>query len=249
MIELSGVRKVFADPQGKEVVAVSGIDFRVEKGETLCLIGPSGCGKTTTLKMINRLLEPSSGTIRIDGEDVTRFDPIELRRGIGYVIQSGGLFPHMTVAQNIGLLCELDGWDGQRIRERVHELLELVNLDPEELSERYPAEISGGQRQRVGVARSLALDPDTILMDEPFGALDPITRDQIHGEFERLESIVRKTVIMVTHDMAEAFRLGDRVALMDQGILVQVGNERDFRERPATPFVDEFLRQHLRDDH
>jgi osmoprotectant transport system ATP-binding protein len=172
-------------------------------------------------------------------------DVIALRRRIGYVVQSGGLFPHMTVAGNVGLLCELEGWPRKRTRARVEELLELVNLPPDEFADRYPSEISGGQRQRVGVARALALDPESILMDEPFGALDPVTRDQIHVEFERLESIVRKTIVMVTHDMYEAFRLGDRVALMDEGRLVQVGTEEDFRERPASQVVTEFLRQHL----
>ena len=245
MIELRGVSKSFVDPRGRRVAAVEGVDLDVERGETLCLIGPSGCGKTTTLRLLNRLLEPDAGTIRLAGEDVRATEVIRLRRRIGYVVQDGGLFPHMTVAGNVGLLCELEGWPAERTRTRVAELLELVNLDPGEFAERYPAEISGGQRQRVGVARSLALDPDTILMDEPFGALDPITRDQIHGEFERLESIVRKTIVMVTHDMHEAFRLGDRVALMDNGQIVQVGAEREFRERPASAFVSDFLRHHL----
>jgi osmoprotectant transport system ATP-binding protein len=245
VIELQGVRKVFRDPQGRDVVAVDDVSFSVRRGETLCLIGPSGCGKTTTLKLINRLLEPGEGTIFVGGEDVALSDVISLRRRIGYVVQSGGLFPHMTVAGNVGLLCELEGWPRERTRARIEELLELVNLPPDEFADRYPSEISGGQRQRVGVARALALDPESILMDEPFGALDPVTRDQIHVEFERLESIVRKTIVMVTHDMFEAFRLGDRVALMDEGRLVQIGTEEDFRERPASPVVTEFLRKHM----
>jgi osmoprotectant transport system ATP-binding protein len=244
VIELREVRKTFVDPDGRTVAAVDGVDLEIERGETVCLIGPSGCGKTTTLKMINRLLEPTSGSIRVAGRDVAASDVIALRRRIGYVIQSGGLFPHMTVARNVGLLCELEGHDRERTRRRVDELLELVNLATD-LRDRYPGEISGGQRQRVCVARALALDPEVMLMDEPFGALDPITRDQIHGEFEQLESIVRKTIVMVTHDMFEAFRLGDRIALMDEGRVVQVGREADFRERPASEFAREFLKHHL----
>jgi osmoprotectant transport system ATP-binding protein len=245
VIELVGVTKVFEDASGGDLVAVDDLSLEIRDGETVSLIGTSGCGKTTTMKLINRLIEPTRGRILIDGRDVRESSVIRLRRGIGYVIQSGGLFPHMTVSRNVGLLCELEGWDGGRTRKRIHELLELVNLPPVEFADRYPRDLSGGQRQRVGVARALALDPQHILMDEPFGALDPITRDQVHAEFRQLKDRVRKTIVLVTHDMAEAFELADRIALMDAGHIVQIGTEAEFRESPATPFVEEFLQSHL----
>ncbi len=244
MIELDRVSKVFGAPPGA-VRAVDQVCFRVEDGETVCLIGTSGSGKTTTLKMVNRLEEPTSGRILVDGQDVQTLDLIRLRRSLGYVIQKGGLFPHRTVAQNIGLLPRLEGWPAARIRARVEELLELVSLPPERFAKRHPHELSGGQQQRVGVARALALDPSHILMDEPFGALDPLTRDSLQEEFLCLKSRVGKTILLVTHDLAEAFRLGDRVALMHEGSLVQIGTRVDFRLRPASPFVEEFLRSHL----
>ncbi|NIM61051.1 MAG: ATP-binding cassette domain-containing protein [Acidobacteria bacterium] len=227
------------------VMAVRELSLVVETGETVCLIGPSGCGKTTTMKLVNRLIEPTSGTVRVDGRDVREQDPIALRRGIGYVIQSGGLFPHMTVERNVGLLCEVEGWEPESVHRRVDQLLELVNLAPAEFRGRRPGELSGGQRQRVGVARALALDPSIVLMDEPFGALDPITRDQLHDEFTALKATVRKTIVLVTHDMREAFKLGDRIALMERGELVQIGTPAELRERPASPFVETFLRSHL----
>jgi osmoprotectant transport system ATP-binding protein len=245
MIELRDVRKLFRDPRGAEVVALDGVSVTVPSGTTLCLIGTSGCGKTTALRLVNRMLEPSSGQVLIDGRDVAAEDPIRLRRRIGYVIQRGGLFPHMTVAGNVGLLCQLEGWERARVEARVAELLELVNLPSGRFGARYPAELSGGQRQRVGVARALALDPPVVLMDEPFGALDPITRTQLHEEFRRLRRAVEKTIVIVTHDMHEAFALGDAVALMDRGRVVQHGTLDDFRERPASDFVVEFLRHHL----
>ena len=245
MIELQCVRKVFTGPNSEEIVAVKDVSLSISAGETVCLIGTSGCGKTTTLKIINRLIEPSAGTVRVGGEDVRNLDVIRLRRRMGYVVQKGGLFPHLTVARNVGLLCELEGWSKERTRLRVDALLELVNLPPEEFARRYPRELSGGQRQRVGVARALALDPDYILMDEPFGALDPLTRDQIHLEFEGLKAKMDKTIVMVTHNMAEAFRLGDRVAIMDAGQILQVGTEDEIRQRPANAFVLEFLRTHM----
>jgi osmoprotectant transport system ATP-binding protein len=245
VIEFRSVCKSFRSPEGAEVVAVRELSLVVEPGETLCLIGTSGCGKTTTMKMVNRLLEPTRGQVLVDGIDVMQQDLIALRRRIGYVVQARGVFPHMTVAENVGLLCQVEGWDRERTRERVEELLAMVNLPPGAFAGRYPGELSGGQRQRVGVARALALDPATVLMDEPFGALDPITRDAIHEEFLALKRRVRKTTILVTHDMAEAFRLGDRVALMDAGKLLQVGTREDFRARPASAFVSEFLESHL----
>jgi len=244
MIELAEVRKVFPGPAGP-VVAVDEVSLEVGRAEVLCIIGTSGCGKTTTMKMINRLVEPTEGTIRIDGHDVREQDLTRLRRGIGYVVQRGGLFPHMSVARNIGLLCELERWDEARTGARVAELLELVGLPPDEVGPRHPRALSGGQQQRVSVARALALDPPIILMDEPFGALDPITRTQLHAEFSDLRTRLGKTIVIVTHDLAEAFTLGDRVALMDRGRVVQVGTEVELREDPASSFVTEFLRAHL----
>lgn len=243
MIRFESARKVF-DADGSEVVAVAGLDLQVSAGETVCLIGTSGSGKTTVLKMVNRLVEPSGGCVRVNGEDVRGMDLIALRRSVGYVIQGAGLLPHLTVAGNVGLLCRLEGWPAKRTSERVAELLDLVNMPAGEYAERRPSELSGGQQQRVGVARALALDPGIVLMDEPFGALDPITRDALHGEFLRLEEQVKKTILLVTHDMVEAFKLGDRVALLDGGQLVQVGTEEDFRERPANDFVRDFTRAH-----
>jgi osmoprotectant transport system ATP-binding protein len=244
LIRFHSVRKVFA-ADGGEVVAVAGLDLDVDAGETVCLIGTSGSGKTTALKMVNRLLEPTAGQIQVDDADVCELDLIELRRSIGYVIQGGGLFPHWSVAENVGLLPRLAGWDPARLQERVGELLELVNL-PGELARRRPRELSGGQRQRVGVARALALDPKIVLMDEPFGSLDPITRDDLHEEFLGLVARLRTTILLVTHDLHEAFKLGNRVALMDGGQLLQVGTQEDFHERPANDFVAAFLSAHGR---
>jgi len=224
---------------------VRNLNLIVRRGETLCLIGLSGCGKTTTLRMINRLTDPDAGRILIGGTDVCDIDPVALRRRIGYVIQTGGLFPHMTVGRNVGFLCELEGWSREETRARVHNLLALVNLDPDTISDRYPRKLSGGERQRVGIARAMALDPSFLLMDEPFGALDPLTRDQLHTEFLQWKERLGKTTILVTHDMEEAFALGDRVALMDQGSIVQTGTEETFRSSPANSFVSTFLRTHL----
>ena len=217
-----------------------GVSLTVAQGETLCLLGASGSGKTTALRTINRLVEPSGGRVLVDGDDIAGADPVRLRRGMGYVIQSGGLFPHLTVAGNVGLLCRLSGWEPARIEERVRELLELVQLDPG-LGARRPRELSGGQRQRIGVARALALDPDILLMDEPFGALDPITRDRLQGELAELLAGRQKACVLVTHDLAEAFRLGDRVALLSEGRLVQVGTEAELREDPRDDHVRRFL--------
>ena len=245
MIEFRGVSKRYSDPRGGEIEALRRIDLTVETGETHVLIGTSGCGKTTALRAVNRLVEPSGGTVLVGGADVAKQDAIALRRRIGYVIQAGGLFPHMTVARNVGLLCELEGWDAGQTRDRVAELLQLVNLPAGEYGERFPDELSGGQRQRVGVARALALDPDYVLMDEPFGALDPITRGQLHDEFAQLLDAVDKTVLLVTHDLAEAFKLGDRVSVMHRGSIVQTGTEGELTSEPADEFVSAFLAGHV----
>ena len=240
MIIFERVGKVYAG----DVEAVHELSMEVAEGETLILLGTSGCGKTTTLKMVNRLIEPTSGRILIDGTDVMKQNPIELRRGIGYAIQSIGLFPHMTVAENIAVVPTLLQWPQERIRERVAELLTIVGLEPEEFRDRYPAQLSGGQRQRVGVARALAADPPIVLMDEPFGALDPITRDQLQTEFMDLEDRLKKTVLFVTHDIFEAVKLGDRIALLDAGQLQQLGTPAEIVESPANEFVDQFLGEH-----
>jgi len=224
--------------------AVRGVSFAVGEGETLVLIGTSGCGKTTTLKMINRLVEPTSGVIEVDGADVTGRDVTELRRSIGYVIQSVGLFPHLTIGRNIAVVPEMLGWAREKISSRVDELLEMVGLDPGVHRDRYPAELSGGQQQRVGVARALAADPPVVLMDEPFGALDPITREQLQGEFLSLVEKIKKTIVFVTHDIFEAFNIADRVALMDEGRIIQTGTPREIVEGPENQLVVDFLGRH-----
>lgn len=244
MIEFQEVSKVFSGAQERRVTAVDKVSLEVKTGETVCLIGTSGSGKTTCMKMVNRLIEPSSGTILVGGKKVQDQDPIRLRRQIGYVIQKAGLLPHLSVAKNIGLMCRLEGWNKKQITDRVDELLTLVNMPPDQYRDRYPLELSGGQQQRVGVARALALDPEYILMDEPFGALDPITRNGLHDEFLRLKDEVKKTIILVTHDLSEAFKLGDRIALLRAGKLVQVGTEEDFRDRPTSQFVSDFVENH-----
>ncbi len=226
--------------------AVRDISFQVREGETLVLIGTSGCGKTTTLKMINRLVEPTSGQIQMQERNISEYDPIELRRSIGYVIQSVGLFPHMTIEKNIAVVPELMGWTKEKVAARVRELLVMVGLDPDTYRMRYPAELSGGQQQRIGVARALAADPPVILMDEPFGALDPITREQLQNEFLGLIQEIRKTIVFVTHDIFEAVKLADRLALMDKGQIVQLGTPKEIIEAPAHKYVADFLgRQHF----
>ncbi len=213
MIRLSGVSKAY--PGG--TVAVQALDLEVGRGELICLVGPSGCGKSTTLKMINRLVEPSTGTIEIDGRDVTTEDPVKLRRGIGYVIQQIGLFPHQRITANVMTVPLLYGESKATARERAFELLRLVGLDPEHYGDRYPHQLSGGQRQRVGVARALAADPPVLLMDEPFGAVDPVVRGRLQEEFRRLQRELGKTVVLVTHDIDEAVGMGDRVAVFGEG--------------------------------
>ena len=213
MIRLESVRKTYADG----TTAVHELSMDIAAGELAVLVGPSGCGKTTTMRMINRLVEPSGGRILVDGRDVTTVDPVELRRSIGYVIQQVGLFPHQTVRRNVATVPTLSGWDRRRTRQRVDELLTLVGLPPETYGDRYPHQLSGGQRQRVGVARALAVDPPVLLMDEPFGAVDPIERDRLQAEMLKLLVDADKTVVFVTHDVDEAVRLGDRIAVMRQG--------------------------------
>ena len=240
LITFNRVSKTF--PGG--VQAVKDLSLEISEGETLVLLGTSGSGKTTTMKMVNRLIDPTSGRILIDGADVMEQDPIELRRGIGYSIQSIGLFPHMTVGDNIAVVPRLLRWSKDDIDERIDQLLAMVGLEPEEFRGRYPMQLSGGQRQRVGVARALAADPPIVLMDEPFGALDPITREQLQNEFIELESEIQKTVIFVTHDVFEAAKMGDRIALLDEGRLQQLATPAELVESPANEFVDQFLGQH-----
>jgi len=238
MIRLSGVGKTYGDG----TVAVHELDLEVGRGELVCLVGPSGCGKSTTLKMINRLIEPTAGTIEIDGRDVTGQDPVLLRRGIGYVIQEVGLFPHQKVITNVMTVPLLYGEPKQSARERAGELLELVGLDPEQYGERYPHQLSGGQQQRVGVARALAARPPVLLMDEPFGAVDPLVRLRLQDEFLKLQRELGVTVVFVTHDIDEAVRLGDRVAVFATGgRLAQYDTPARLLGRPADDFVADFV--------
>lgn len=242
MIELRHVTKRYGD-----VVAVDDVSLAVERGELLVLLGASGSGKTTTLKMVNRLIEPSTGTVRIDGEDAGALPPHELRRRIGYVFQKIGLFPHMTVAENVAVTPTLLGWDRARIERRVHELLELVELDPSAMADRAPSELSGGQQQRVGVARALAAGAEVMLLDEPFGALDPLTRVRLRTSFLRIRRDIGLTAIFVTHDMTEALLLGSRIAVLHHGRLVQVGSPRELVRSPADAYVAQLMSAPQRD--
>jgi osmoprotectant transport system ATP-binding protein len=223
------------------VVAVDDLSLHIPEGLTVALIGPSGCGKTTTMRMVNRLVDPTAGRILVNGEDVTHVDPVALRRHIGYVIQQVGLFPHMTIAQNVAAVPNLLGWDRARIIQRTEELLQLVGLKSEDMLDRYPGQLSGGQRQRVGVARALAANPPVLLMDEPFGALDPIARSLLQAEFRQILRRVRKTVVLVTHDLDEATRLGDRIAIMRSGRIVQYDTPDAVLSHPADAFVANFV--------
>lgn len=237
VIEFKGVKKVYDD--GFE--ALKGIDLTIKQGEITVFIGPSGCGKTTTMRMINRLNVPSHGQILINGEDISKMDAVELRRKIGYVIQSVGLFPNMTIAKNVGVVPRLQKWDKAKIDARVDELLNQVRLAPETFGNRYPSELSGGQQQRIGVIRALAADPDIILLDEPFSALDPISREELQDELIRLQTEVKKTIVFVTHDMDEAIKLADTIVLMKDGHIEQIGTPDQILRHPASEFVESFI--------
>jgi osmoprotectant transport system ATP-binding protein len=236
-IEFDGVTKVYGDG----TVAIEDVSFGVEAGTTTVLVGPSGCGKTTTMKLVNRLEDPSEGTVYFEGRDVQEMDPIELRRSVGYVIQEIGLFDHMTVAENVSTVPELKGWDDDRIDDRVDQLLSLMDLPPEQYRDQYPPELSGGQRQRVGVARALAADPDVLLMDEPFGALDPITRENLQDEFLDIQARIDTTILFVTHSIDEALKMGDRIAIFDVGELVRYDTPSNILEEPGSDFVADFI--------
>ncbi|MEU7038352.1 betaine/proline/choline family ABC transporter ATP-binding protein [Streptomyces sp. NPDC046237] len=237
MIRFEQVSKVYADG----TTAVDGLSFDVAEGELVTLVGPSGCGKTTTMMMVNRLIEPTSGRILVDGEDIAKVDPVRLRRNIGYVIQQVGLFPHRTILDNTATVPALLGWKKAKARARAAELLDLVGLDPGTYGRRYPAQLSGGQRQRVGVARALAADPPVLLMDEPFGAVDPVVREHLQNEFLGLQATVRKTVLLVTHDIEEAVRMGDRIAVYGHGRIEQFDTPAAVLGAPATPYVAQFV--------
>jgi osmoprotectant transport system ATP-binding protein len=222
--------------------AVDDLSMDIPEGEIVIFVGPSGCGKTTTMKLINRIIEPTSGRIFLDGEDVTKTNPDLLRRRMGYVIQQIGLFPHVTIANNIATVPKMLGWKPQRISERIDELLEMVGMDPGDYRNRYPKELSGGQRQRVGVARAMSADPDVMLMDEPFGAIDPITRDRLQNEFLRLQEQIKKTIIFVTHDIDEAIKMGDRIAILrEQSHIAQFDTPERILVNPADDFVADFI--------
>ncbi|MBW0105943.1 ABC transporter ATP-binding protein [Pseudonocardia sp. KRD291] len=239
MIRLEQLTKRYP---GQDRPAVDRLDLDVPPGEIVVLLGPSGCGKTTTMKLINRLIEPTSGTILLDGEDVTRADPDALRRRIGYAIQQTGLFPHRSVADNVATVPRMLGWDRKRVAGRVDELLTLVGLDPDTYRGRLPRQLSGGQQQRVGVARALGADPEVMLMDEPFGAIDPLTRETLQNEFLRIQSELGKTIVFVTHDIDEAVKMGDRIAIFNAGSgIEQYDTPERILTEPATPFVSEFV--------
>jgi osmoprotectant transport system ATP-binding protein len=238
-IQLKELSKVYP---GMSEPAVRSVSMDIPEGEIVVFVGPSGCGKTTTMKMINRLIEPSSGEIYLSGENVMRVDPDDLRRRIGYVIQQIGLFPHRTIKENIGTVPKLLGWDSKKIDARVDELLDTVGLEPDQFKNRYPKELSGGQRQRVGVARAMSADPDIMLMDEPFGAIDPITRERLQNEFLRLQEEIKKTIVFVTHDIDEAIKMGDRIAILrQQSVIAQFDTPETILTAPADEFVEDFI--------
>ncbi|MCB2298487.1 ABC transporter ATP-binding protein [Clostridium tagluense] len=236
MLEFKNITKVF-----KNQTIIKDISFTVNKGEFIIIVGQSGCGKTTTLKMINKLITPTSGNIYLDGKDISKEDTIKIRRNMGYVIQQTGLLPHMTVGENIGLIPRLEKWSEDKIVERTNELFKMVGMEPAQYADRYPCELSGGQQQRIGVARAWATNPDIILMDEPFSALDPITRNQLQDELFNLQQEFKKTIIFVTHDMDEALKLGDRICIMKDGKILQFDSPEEILNNPANDFVKEFI--------
>jgi len=236
MLEFKNIHKSF-----KNQTVIKEISFTVNKGEFVVIVGQSGCGKTTTLKMINKLIAPTSGNIYLNGKDILKEDTIKLRRNMGYVIQQTGLLPHMTVGENVGIIPRLEKWTEDDINKRTIELLEMVGMDPKLYIDRYPCELSGGQQQRIGVARAFATNPDIILMDEPFSALDPITRNQLQDELFNLQQEYKKTIIFVTHDMDEALKLGDRICIMKGGSIIQFDTPEEILNNPADDFVEEFI--------
>jgi len=238
---LISIRNACKSFDGGRTLVVQKLSLEVAEGETLVLLGASGCGKTTTLKLINRLVDLTSGQILVDGQDIAKQDLLALRRSIGYDFQDIGLFPHMSVLDNAGIVPRLLGWTPQRRRERAEELLDLVGLPPAEFASRRPRQLSGGQQQRVGIARALASDPKYLLMDEPFGALDAVTRDQLQGEVIRIKQQLGKTIVFVTHDLFEAIRLGDRIAVMNEGCIEQIGTKDELLTAPASPYVEELF--------
>ncbi|AEF20677.1 ABC transporter ATP-binding protein [Pseudomonas fulva] len=242
MIQLDKLTKKFQQ-KGKDVVAVNEVSLTVDEGQICVFLGPSGCGKSTTLKMINRLIEPTSGRVLINGEDTTGIDEVTLRRNIGYVIQQIGLFPNMTIEENITVVPKLLGWDKKRCHERAVELMSMVQLEPKQYLSRYPRELSGGQQQRIGVIRALAADAPVLLMDEPFGAVDPVNRDAIQNEFFQMQRALNKTVIMVSHDIDEAIKLGDKIAIFKDGTLLQFDHPDTLLAHPADDFVSGFVGQ------
>lgn len=240
MIEIKNLTKVFDTPNG-QIVAADRINMTVPEGEICILLGPSGCGKTTALKMVNRIVSPTSGDILINGKNTNDYDVVELRRNIGYVIQQIGLFPNMTVAENIGVIPKLLGWDKNKTAARVKELLAMVALEPKVFYDRYPKELSGGQQQRVGVARALAVDPPVMLMDEPFGAIDPINREVIQDEFLKMQESLKKTIMFVSHDIDEAVKMGDKIAIFKDGLLEQYDSPDNILAHPKNDFIHQFV--------
>ncbi|MDK2799855.1 MAG: osmoprotectant transport system ATP-binding protein [Clostridiales bacterium] len=243
MVRFENVKKAYND-----VTVIEDLNLHIKEGQLVVLIGPSGCGKTTTLKMINRIIEPTSGSIYIDGEDITKVNPVMLRRKIGYVIQQIGLFPNMTIAQNVEIIPKLLGWPADKRRKRTEELLHMVDMSPEQYADRYPSELSGGQQQRIGVLRALAAEPPLVLMDEPFGALDPITRESLQDEVKRLQKKLKKTIVFVTHDMDEALKIADVIVLMKDGKIVQAASPEELLSNPANDFVAQFIGKHRLND-
>ena len=236
MIEFKGINKIF-----KNNIVLYDINLKLEEGNIIVFVGPSGCGKTTTVKMINRLIKPTSGQVLINGEDISNKNVIELRRNIGYVIQQTGLFPHMTIKENIGIVAKMQKMNSQEIESKTRELMEMVGLDYEKFANRYPTELSGGQQQRVGIARALITNPDIILMDEPFSALDPITRSQLQDELLNIQTQFKKTIIFVTHDMDEAIKIADKICIMGKGRIIQYDDPETILKNPANEFVSDFV--------